>query len=44
MMPGMALSIGSKGGKVFESLIGHGIVTGDGQARIDTAIIDTRAA
>jgi hypothetical protein len=43
-MPGMSLSTGSKDGKVFENQIGHGIVTEDGQARIDTAIVDTRAA
>jgi hypothetical protein len=43
-MPGMSLSTGSKDGKVFENQIGHGIVTEDGQARIDTAIIGTRAA
>jgi hypothetical protein len=43
-MPGMSPSIGSKDSKVFEDQIGHGIVTEDGQARIDTAITDTRAA
>lgn len=31
-------------GKVSQNQIGHGIVTEDGQARIDTAITDTTEA